>query len=93
MTHGNAPLGVEGRRRLVTKSRTRRSPMSQRRWGSQGRARRKWVDRWRRYGEMGIQDRPSSPHASLNVTGCRETAAGWQGDSRRIGDSRSVATR
>ena len=28
----------------------------------------KWVNRWRRHGDAGLRDRPSSPHRSPNVT-------------------------
>lgn len=70
MSHRNAPLSVEGRRRLVVRCRTRpiahvaaemgisratsaRTPMA---WSPS-----KWVNRYRRHGEIGLLDRPSTP--------------------------------
>ncbi len=68
MTHRNAPLSVEGRRRLVTRCRTRPIAHVAAEMGISRACASKWVNRWRRYGEVDLQDRPSNPHTSPNAT-------------------------
>jgi hypothetical protein len=68
MSHGNAPLSVEGRRRLVERCRRRpiahvAAEMGISRWCAS-----KWVNRYRRFGELGLLDRPSTPHSSPAAT-------------------------
>ncbi len=42
--------------------------MSRPRWESQGPVASKWVNRWRRHGEVGLYDKPSTPRCSPNTT-------------------------
>ncbi|GAA0276950.1 hypothetical protein GCM10009527_086650 [Actinomadura nitritigenes] len=68
MVHRNAPLSVEGRRRLVQRCQDR--PIAHvaaemgisRQWAS------KWVNRYREHGELGLHDRPSTPHRQPTAT-------------------------
>jgi transposase len=68
MTHANAPLSVEGRRRLIERCRTRPIAHVAAEMGISRACASKWVNRWRRHGEVGLQDRPSTPHSSPNAT-------------------------
>ena len=68
MTHANAPLSLEGRRRLVEQCRTRPIPHAAAEMGISRACASKWANRWRRYGEVGLQDRPSTPRTSPNAT-------------------------
>jgi transposase len=66
--HRNAPLSVEGRRRLIERCKTR--PIAHvaaetgisRAWAS------KWVNRYHRRGELGLLDRPSTPRRQPTAT-------------------------
>ncbi len=69
MPHANAPLTVEGRRRLVERCKTR--PIAPRVAAEKGISRAcasKWVNRYRRYGDLGLLDRSSTPHHQPTAT-------------------------
>ncbi|MFC8094619.1 leucine zipper domain-containing protein [Streptomyces sp. NPDC057301] len=67
MPRRNAPLTVEGRRRLIERCRTR--PISHAAEMSISRACVfKWINRWRRHGGPGLLDRPSTPTHSPRAT-------------------------
>ncbi|OXM59015.1 leucine zipper domain-containing protein, partial [Amycolatopsis sp. KNN50.9b] len=53
MHHRNAPLSVEGRRRLVQRCQTRPIAHVAAEMGISRQCASKWVNRWRRYGETG----------------------------------------
>ena len=61
MTHGNAPLSVEGRRRLVARCADRPIAHVAAEMGISRACASKWVNRFRRFGEIGLQDRSSVP--------------------------------
>ena len=56
MTHRNAPLSIEGRRRLVDRCRTRPIAHVAAEMGISRACASKWVNRYRRYGEDGLRD-------------------------------------
>jgi transposase InsO family protein len=60
--HRNAPLTVEGRRRLIERCRTRPIAHVAAEMGISRACASKWVNRWRRHGDLGLLDRPSTPH-------------------------------
>lgn len=60
-THKNAPLTPAGRRRLVERCRTRPIAHVAAEMGISRACASKWVNRYRRYGELGLSDRPSTP--------------------------------
>src|SRR5690606_20185613 len=62
MHHRNAPLSVEGRRRLVQRCQTRPVAHVAAEMGISRQCASKWVNRWRRHGEAGLLDRSSVPH-------------------------------
>ncbi|MEH1129355.1 leucine zipper domain-containing protein [Micromonospora sp. CPCC 206061] len=62
MTHKNAPLSVEGRRRLVERRRTRSIAHVAVETRISRACASKWVNRYRRCGELGLHDRSSVPH-------------------------------
>ena len=68
MTHPNAPLTIQGRRRLVERCRTRPIAHVAAEMGISRACASKWVNRWRRHNETGLLDRPSTPHRSPNST-------------------------
>lgn len=61
MVHRNAPLTPEGRRRLVDRCRTRPIAHVAAEMGISRATASKWVNRYRRYGELGLHDRSSAP--------------------------------
>ncbi|WP_353810454.1 IS481 family transposase [Agromyces sp. SYSU T00194] len=61
MSHANAPLTVEGRRRLVERCRTRPIAHVAAEMGVSRATASKWVNRHRQFGEIGLQDRSSTP--------------------------------
>jgi transposase len=63
MPHGNAPLSVEGRRRLVERCQSRPIAHVAAETGISRATASKWVNRYRRHGELGLLDRVSTPHA------------------------------
>jgi transposase InsO family protein len=68
MTHGNAPLSLEGRRRLVKRCQTRPIAHVAAEMGISRACASKWVNRHRRHGEIGLQDRPSAPKRQPTAT-------------------------
>lgn len=62
MSHRNAPLTVEGRRRLIERCKTRPIAHVAAEMGISRACASKWVNRYRRYGELGLLDRSSAPH-------------------------------
>jgi transposase InsO family protein len=68
VSHRNAPLSVEGRRRLVERCRTRPIAHVAAEIGISRACASKWVNRYRRFGELGLHDRSSTPRHSPNAT-------------------------
>ncbi|NLE80072.1 MAG: IS481 family transposase [Rhodococcus sp.] len=68
MTHANAPLTVEGRRRLIARCRTRPIAHVAAEMGISRATASKWVNRYRRFGEVGLLDRSSTPHSVPSAT-------------------------
>lgn len=68
MAHANAPLSIEGRRRLIERCKTRPIAHVASEMGISRACASKWVNRWRRYGDAGLLDRSPSPHRSPNAT-------------------------
>ncbi|WP_217898533.1 helix-turn-helix domain-containing protein [Haloechinothrix alba] len=60
MLHANAPLSIEGRRRLVGRCQTRPIAHVAAETGISRACASKWVNRWRRHGDAGLLDQ--SPH-------------------------------
>lgn len=65
--HRNAPLSVEGRRRLVQRCRTRPIAHVAAEMGISRQCASKWVNRYRRFGEAGLLDHPSVPRGRLRL--------------------------
>ena len=68
MPHRNAPLSLEGRRRLVQRCQTRPIAHVAAEMGISRACASKWVNRHRRFGELGLLDRSSTPRHSPNAT-------------------------
>lgn len=68
MTHANAPLSIEGRRRLVERCKTRPIAPVSAEMGISRACASKWVNRWRRHGVAGLLDRSSTPRRSPGAT-------------------------
>ena len=68
MSHRNAPLSFEGRLRLVQRCQQRPISHVAAEMGISRACASKWVNRWRRHGELGLHDRPSTPHHSPDAT-------------------------
>lgn len=68
MTHANAPLSVEGRRRLIERCKTRPIAHVAAEMGISRATASKWVNRHRRHGELGLVDRSSAPHHQPSAT-------------------------
>lgn len=68
MTHANAPLSAEGRRRLVERCKTRPIAHVAAEMGISRTCASKWVNRYRQYGELGLHDRSSTPHRQPTAT-------------------------
>lgn len=62
MSHRNAPLSVEGRRRLIERCQRRPIAHVAAEMGISRACASKWVNRYRRYGETGLYERSSIPH-------------------------------
>ncbi|KOV67906.1 IS481 family transposase [Streptomyces sp. MMG1121] len=62
MAHRNAPLSLEGRRRLVERCHTRPIAHVAAEMGISRACASKWVNRYRQDGELGLLDRSSAPH-------------------------------
>lgn len=74
MTHRNAPLTVEGRRRLIERCHDRPIAHIAAEMGISRQCASKWVNRYRKYGELGLQDRSSTPHHHPTATAARLVA-------------------
>ncbi|HRF38594.1 MAG TPA: copper homeostasis protein CutC [Saprospiraceae bacterium] len=68
MLHRNAPLSVEGRRRLVERCQTRPLSHVAAEMGISRACASKWMARYREHGELGLLDRPSVPHHQPTAT-------------------------
>ena len=68
MTHRNAPLTVEGRRRLIERCHDRPIAHVAAEMGISRQCASKWVNRYRKYGDLGLQDRSSTPHHQPTAT-------------------------
>ncbi|BBZ44491.1 hypothetical protein MPRM_17720 [Mycobacterium parmense] len=68
MTHGNAPLSVEGRRRLVARCADRPIAHVAAEMGISRACASKWVNRFRQFGELGLHDRSSAPTRQPSAT-------------------------
>lgn len=68
MTHANAPLSLEGRRRLITRCRTRPIAHVAAEMGISRACASKWVNRHREHGELGLVDRSSAPRRQPTAT-------------------------
>lgn len=68
MTHANAPLTIEGRRRLVERCRTRPIAHIATEAGVSHACLSKWKNRYDKHGETGLLDRPSVPRSSPTQT-------------------------
>ncbi|MBW3085937.1 IS481 family transposase ISRae1 [Austwickia sp. TVS 96-490-7B] len=68
MSHSNAPLSLEGRRRLVQRCQSRPISHVAAEMGICRACASKWVNRWRRYSDLSLQDRPSTPRRTPNAT-------------------------
>ena len=68
MSHRNAPLSFEGRRRLVERCRDRPIAHVAAEMGISRSCASKWVNRWRRHGDIGLHDRASTPHHQPTAT-------------------------
>lgn len=66
--HRNAPLSVEGRRRLVERCKSRPIAHVAAEMGISRACASKWVNRFRRYGELGLNDRSSAPRHQPTAT-------------------------
>ncbi|TDW24179.1 IS481 family transposase [Kribbella kalugense] len=66
--HRNAPLSPEGCRRLVERCRTRPIAHVAAEMGISRACASKWGNRYRRYGEIGLCDRPSTPKRQPSAT-------------------------
>ncbi|MFB8026878.1 MULTISPECIES: IS481 family transposase [unclassified Streptomyces] len=68
MTHANAPLSVEGRRRLIERCKTRPIAHVAAEMGISRACASKWVNRWRKHGCIGLLDQSSTPHRQPSAT-------------------------
>jgi transposase len=68
VSHRNAPLSYEGRLRLVQRCQNRPIAHVAAEMGISRACASKWINRWRRFGELGLHDRSSTPHESPNAT-------------------------
>jgi transposase len=68
VSHRNAPLSYEGRLRLVQRCQHRPIAHVAAEMGISRACASKWVNRWRRHGDLGLVDRSSAPHRSPNAT-------------------------
>lgn len=68
MTHANAPLSIEGRRRLVERCKTRPIAHVAAEMGISRACASKWVNRYRRHDELGLHDLPSTPRRQPTAT-------------------------
>jgi transposase len=69
VTHRNAPLSPEGRLRLVQRCQNRPIAHVAAEMGISRACASKWVNRYRRHGELGLLDRSSTPQRQPTATG------------------------
>jgi transposase InsO family protein len=74
VTHGNAPLSVEGRRRLVARCADRPIAHVAAEMGISRACASKWVNRFRRFGELGLLDRSCAPYRQPTATAAEVVA-------------------
>jgi transposase InsO family protein len=74
VSHRNAPLSVEGRRRLVARCQHRPIAHVAAEMGISRQCASKWVNRHRRFGELGLHDRSSTPHHQPTATAAEVVA-------------------
>lgn len=67
-THANAPLSIEGRRRLVERCQSRPIAHVASEMGISRACASKWVNRWRRHGDLGLHDCSSTPRRQPTAT-------------------------
>lgn len=91
MTHRNAPLTIEGRRRLVQRCQSRPIAHAAAEMGISRQCASKWVNRFRRYGELGLLDRSSAPHRSPTATSVQVLARIEQMRRTRKWSARRIA--
>jgi transposase len=84
VTHRNAPLSFEGRRRLVARCQNRPIAHVAAEMGISRACASKWVNRWRLYGDLGLLDRSSTPHHSPRATAAEVIAQieTWRRDKK-----------
>ncbi|MDT8915138.1 IS481 family transposase [Amycolatopsis sp. PS_44_ISF1] len=92
MHHRNAPLSVEGRRRLVARCRTRPIAHVAAEMGISRQCASKWVNRWRRHGDAGLLDRPSVPRRQPTATSAQVVVRIEQLRRQRKFSARRIAT-
>jgi transposase InsO family protein len=68
VSHRNAPLTIEGRRRLVERCRTRPIAHVAAEMGISRQCASKWVNRYRRYGTLGLHDASPIPRRQPTAT-------------------------
>ncbi|MGV9349472.1 IS481 family transposase [Streptomyces spiralis] len=68
MTHRNAPLSPEGRRRLIERCKSRPIAHVAAEMGISRAYASKWVNRFRRHGDLGLLDRASTPRRQPTAT-------------------------
>lgn len=68
MVHSNAPLSIEGRRRLVQRCQHRPITHVAAEMGISRACASKWINRYRQYGELGLHDRSSAPNHQPTAT-------------------------
>lgn len=68
MVHRNAPLSIEGRWRLVQRCEDRPIAHVAAEMGISRACASKWVNRYRRFGEIGLEDRSSAPRRQPSAT-------------------------
>jgi transposase len=74
VSHRNAPLSYEGRRRLVRRCQQRPIAHVAAEMGISRGCASKWVNRYRRYGELGLRERSSTPRHSPTATSAEVVA-------------------
>ncbi|MFC8383225.1 IS481 family transposase [Nocardia sp. NPDC057272] len=73
MTHRNAALSIEGRRHLLQRCQTLPIAHVAAEMGISPQCASKWVNRHRRFGELGLADRSSTPHHQPQATSAEVT--------------------
>ncbi|WP_051046636.1 IS481 family transposase [Nocardia asiatica] len=92
MIHRNAPLTVEGRYRLVQRCQVRPIAHVAAEMGLSRQCASKWVNRFRRFGELGLLDRSPVPHRSPTATPAQTIVRIEQLRRTRKWSARRIAT-